>query len=236
MDNSLLYPTSLNCLYCETVFIVHNKHQLNRKFCSLSCNTSNNNKNRVWKQVSKDKVGFANKGKLSGSNNPNFQGGGKICSCKNCKKEFRIGNHNAKNEKHSGQYCSKDCYFDIKRTKKLSVDQKRLSKLFSRNLSLLIKKRKKETASKWFKVIGYTLEQLITHIENQFLPGMNWDNYGKSGWHIDHIKPISYFKFDCPDQLDFKECWALNNLQPLWEKDNLRKGGSNTKINKLKYG
>jgi len=26
-----------------------------------------------------------------------------------------------------------------------------------------------------------------------------------------------------PNSEDFKKCWALNNLQPLWAKDNLNK-------------
>ena len=48
------------------------------------------------------------------------------------------------------------------------------------------------------------------------------DNYGK--WHIDHIKPISSFNINGINSDDFKKCWSLNNLQPLWAKDNLQKG------------
>ena len=46
---------------------------------------------------------------------------------------------------------------------------------------------------------------------------MSWDNHGE--WHIDHIKPISKFSFDD----DIKIINGLNNLQPLWKKDNLIK-------------
>lgn len=46
---------------------------------------------------------------------------------------------------------------------------------------------------------------------------MTWENYGKNGWHIDHIIPKSFFKFDSQEHPAFKACWALSNLQPLWE-------------------
>jgi hypothetical protein len=36
--------------------------------------------------------------------------------------------------------------------------------------------------------------------------------------------------------LEFKQCWALSNLQPLWALDNLHKGGKNTKVNQEIYG
>ena len=50
---------------------------------------------------------------------------------------------------------------------------------------------------------------------------MTWDNYGKFGWHIDHIKPINTFNITDQYCDDFKKCWALANLRPLWWKDNL---------------
>ena len=59
------------------------------------------------------------------------------------------------------------------------------------------------------------------HFEKLFVDGMSWDNYGE--WHIDHIRPVASFNFDSTDHPDFKKCWALNNLQPLWAKDNMKK-------------
>lgn len=72
--------------------------------------------------------------------------------------------------------------------------------------------------------IDYTADELREHLENQFTDGMSWDNYGRYGWHIDHIRPIA--SFDMTDSDQIKECWALSNLRPLWAKDNLRKGAS----------
>ena len=74
----------------------------------------------------------------------------------------------------------------------------------------------------WEKRVGYTLEDLMARLESQFRDGMSWDNHGE--WHIDHKRPISSFEFDSYSDEQFKECWALSNLQPLWAKDNLSKG------------
>ena len=53
-----------------------------------------------------------------------------------------------------------------------------------------------------------------------FVQEMSWDNYGK--WHVYHVRPCSLF--DQQDAVQFAECWALSNLQPLWAEDNVRKG------------
>jgi len=76
----------------------------------------------------------------------------------------------------------------------------------------------------WEDVVGYTVLELRKHLEKQFIDGMSWDNYGTDGWHIDHIIPVAVFNYSSPEHIDFKRCWSLSNLQPLWAKDNLSKG------------
>jgi hypothetical protein len=72
------------------------------------------------------------------------------------------------------------------------------------------------------KLIGCSIEQLKTHIENQFKTGMNWGNYGPNGWHIDHIRPCASFNLlNANEQI---ECFNFRNLQPLWAEENRRKG------------
>lgn len=80
---------------------------------------------------------------------------------------------------------------------------------------------------KWKKEIGYGIKELKNHLEKQFKEGMSWENYGE--WHIDHILPVSKFNFKSPKDEDFKRCWALKNLQPLWKEENIKKGN---KLNK----
>lgn len=72
-----------------------------------------------------------------------------------------------------------------------------------------------------FKSLGYTADDLRSHLAAQFRDGMNWENYGLYGerWHVDHIRPVSSFRL--PEELF--ECFALKNLQPLWAIDNLTK-------------
>ncbi len=73
-----------------------------------------------------------------------------------------------------------------------------------------------------FDILDFTLVELQSHIEKQFIPGMTWDNYGE--WQIDHKIPIHVHNFKKAEDEDFKKCWALENLQPLWATDNASKG------------
>jgi hypothetical protein len=75
---------------------------------------------------------------------------------------------------------------------------------------------------RWEDLVGYTTQDLVSHLENKFSPGMSWDNYGE--WHVDHIIPVTAFNFSDPAHDDFKRCWSLKNLQPMWAKENHSKG------------
>jgi hypothetical protein len=105
---------------------------------------------------------------------------------------------------------------------KMRTDEKfALNQRMSSLMRDLLKKKGQKGASKWTVLVGYSLEALKCHLEKNFKPGMSWENKGR--WHIDHEIPISAFHFSAPDDLDFKRCWALSNLQPLWKTDNLKK-------------
>lgn len=80
-----------------------------------------------------------------------------------------------------------------------------------------------------YELIGYSVSQLKTHLERQFTVGMSWQNYG-TRWHIDHIIPVSAFRFSTPDEPDFKACWALSNLRPLGCAENIRKRNHRTHL------
>lgn len=76
---------------------------------------------------------------------------------------------------------------------------------------------------KWESLVGYTCEDLRVHLENLFTDGMSWEKFMNGEIHIDHKKPVSSFNFNSYEDEEFKQCWALENLQPLWAKDNLSK-------------
>jgi predicted nucleic acid-binding Zn-ribbon protein len=79
----------------------------------------------------------------------------------------------------------------------------------------------RKAGRKWEALVGYSLTELVQHLERQFLPGMGWHNIGE--WHIDHIRPRALFKYTTPDDPEFKDCWAITNLRPLWATDNQQK-------------
>jgi hypothetical protein len=74
----------------------------------------------------------------------------------------------------------------------------------------------------WLHLVDYSLKELIDHMKSKFQEGMTLDNYGE--WHVDHIRPVSTFNITSQECEDFKLCWSLSNLQPLWAIDNLKKG------------
>lgn len=95
----------------------------------------------------------------------------------------------------------------------------KLSDAISRSIIHSLKHNK--GGKHWESLLNYTIQDLIFHLGKQFKDGMSWQNIGK--WHVDHIKPISSFIFNSYNDPEFKECWDLNNLQPLWAIENLRK-------------
>ena len=83
------------------------------------------------------------------------------------------------------------------------------------------RKDKKHT----FEYVG-SLEDVITHLENQFENEaercghpISWENQGE--WHIDHIRPCASFNLDLEEEKH--KCFHYTNLQPMWGPDNISK-------------
>jgi hypothetical protein len=92
-----------------------------------------------------------------------------------------------------------------------------ISSSFKRGTNQFSKKAKTE------QILGCTIEEFRSYIENKFVKDMSFENYGK--WHLDHIIPISIANTE-------EEIIRLNhytNFQPLWAEDNIKK--SNTIVN-----
>lgn len=70
----------------------------------------------------------------------------------------------------------------------------------------------------WSQFVDFSIEELREHLESKFTVGMGWYNIAE--WHIDHIIPINAFNIKKSDDIDFKRCWELSNLQPLWANEN----------------
>jgi hypothetical protein len=114
------------------------------------------------------------------------------------------------------------CQGDINR--KTTPEQRRIKASMKANLASRLKNRVlNKNRKSTFDILPYTVDELMAHLESQFQEGMTWDNYGRNGWHIDHIKPDSWFDYESIDSEEFQQCWALSNLQPMWESENFKK-------------
>lgn len=98
----------------------------------------------------------------------------------------------------------------------------RFNQNISRAINLSLKKHNlSKNGRHWEDLVRYTSQELRDHLESLFQPGMTWENRGS--WHIDHILPKSFFEIKEVGDVEFKMCWRLANLQPLWAFDNLSK-------------
>lgn len=88
-------------------------------------------------------------------------------------------------------------------------------------IRIAVKNQFTTKAKKTMDLLGCSIVELRAHLESKFTTGMNWDNYGKNGWEIDHIIPCVLF--DLSKEEEQKECFHWSNLQPLWQKDNSSK-------------
>lgn len=95
-----------------------------------------------------------------------------------------------------------------------------LNKLRMR-ISCAVKSQGAYKADKTIKLVGCSVVELKQHLKKQFKEGMNWNNYGKGGWHIDHILPCAGFNLS--DEEEQKKCFHYTNLQPMWAQENLIK-------------
>jgi len=77
---------------------------------------------------------------------------------------------------------------------------------------------------KWETLVGYTLNDLIKRLKKTIPEGYTWQDFLEGRLHIDHIVPKKVFNFSRPEHIDFKRCWALNNLQLLPARENILKG------------
>lgn len=96
----------------------------------------------------------------------------------------------------------------------------RIACIMRNRVGVLIKKGDK--SGRTMELLGCNMEHFIKHIESQWREGMNWQTYGRLGWHLDHIKPCA--SFDLTDSEQQKKCFHWSNYQPLWYYENGEKG------------
>ena len=168
---------------------------------------------------------------------------GYVSWCKKCKAEYQLEYQKdnrderrayhrkwhkeniGKERKRLRDYYNKDLERSRKMNRKKAIRYfSKPKNIISGRISAAIRKSLQvgKNNIRWEKLTGYDLKAITSHLEGLFKPGMTWKNIGK--WHIDHIIPISLWEFKTPEDREFKQCWALVNLQPLWATDNMSKG------------
>jgi len=113
---------------------------------------------------------------------------------------------------------------DYERNRKSRDPLYKLISNFRTAIYQVLKENNVEKNKSYFDILQYTPEELINHLEKQFTDTMTWDNYGI--WHVDHKLPITSFNIQEMGDDEFMRCWSLNNLQPMWGEENIRKSNN----------
>ncbi len=110
------------------------------------------------------------------------------------------------------------------KNKKATCPSYKLKKILRDRLYSALKGVQK--SQKTLDLLGCSVGELKVHLEKQFKPGMNWDNWSTNGWHVDHIRPCASFDLMRPEEQT--KCFHYSNLQPLWANDNRSKSDKYT--------
>lgn len=156
--------------------------------------------------------------------------------CRSCVKEYALKNKECISKRYK-EYVVKNkdriakTSSDYRTKNKDTLYKKRLARLKTESLNSKLAARLRSRIYKVtvgtiktgsaIKDLGCTVDQFRKYLEQQFKPNMSWGNYGKFGWHIDHIVPLAHF--DLIDRNQFLKACHYTNLQPLWAIENLKK-------------
>ena len=191
------------CDYCGETFLYKRPH--NKRFCCRDCRK-------------KDLIEYNKKYHAEYyKSNTDY--------VKSKTKEYRINNpekyrdqkrrYHEKNRKKINQLAR-----EYKKTRQEQDVGYYIMRTLRRRLAVALKRQSSIKSIKTIEMIGCSIEQLKSHLESQFKPGMTFRNHGE--WHIDHIIPCAAFNLADPEQQ--KKCFHYTNLQPLWAIDNIKKG------------
>lgn len=152
------------------------------------------------------------------------------CSCKLCGRKsttkWLLENPGYKNE-NSNENSKRWALSNPDKVKKkyqrrrLSPKVKLSERISSRMRGSL---RGTKSSRHWEDIVGYNVNQLKAHLVSLFTEGMTVELLVTGKIHIDHKIPISAFHYESLNDDNFKLCWSLENLQPMWATENHKKG------------
>ena len=122
----------------------------------------------------------------------------------------------------------------------------KLKKRVAKAIRQALIRRGSSKNTKTVALLPYSIEKLKLHLESQFEPWMNWENWGVYDprkwddnnpdtwtWQLDHVKPMASHIYNCESDPGFKDAWKLENLRPLKSKDNIILGARMKRANKF---
>lgn len=205
---------SLKCIVCGQKFIKVYGKQL---CCSKKCS-------RVWRDIS-----IRIKGTLKTSVNFERREAAlktfKCCVCggQSQREESRVVIKYCSdkcNQKHYQQkIAANGKQAEYNRRKKTSPHWK-IQHLLRLRFYLVLKVQNARKTNSAVVLLGCSIPQFKTYMEQFFESGMTWENWGKV-WHLDHVFPVSWFDLNQPEQVG--ACFHYTNFQPLFVADNLKK-------------
>ena len=147
----------------------------------------------------------------------------------NGNRKFRMSCEQCGGDRGYQRTCDRDhpCVkCSIKKRTKYTLTQRKIRSSVKSSINGRLRRRSNGLVTTGaFRYLDFSFNELITHLENNFSEGMNWDNYGGiDGWEIDHSKPDSWFCYESVNDQGFKDSWSLGNLKPMWAKENRSKG------------
>lgn len=213
------------CVEKEDVDFSKNKNS--KDSFQSSCKKCMSKKSRDWALKNKEKVKI-NKANYYAKNIIK-----KSDSIKEYMQEWRLNNKD-KTSKYNKDWALKNNDYQKKYRKinKEYISKKYTERLdndfifkYSHNIRNLIRCSFKRGCKGIYKkglktesILGCSIDYFLQFISEKFSEGMNIENHGE--WHLDHITPISSAK----NEDDLIKLNHYTNFQPLWAKDNLKKG------------
>jgi len=165
--------------------------------------------------------------------NPNLTGGYLCIVCKerarNYQRAFRLTD---KSKEYNRQYRKKLSYKEQKRNyqkrRRLTDVNFKLVWLLRNRLNSALKRNFKTGSA--IRDLGCSINRLRKHLEDQFTPGMSWENHGtgKDKWNIDHIVPFALV--DLAKRQDILRVCHYSNLRPMWQSENIRRQFSENQV------
>ena len=151
-----------------------------------------------------------------------------LIPCKSCGQKGKFSS--LKGKKRDSDFSKKISEANLKIKQRSNPNWTPMSKI-EKNIAHSIRSRinksiKNKTKSSQ-ELTGKSWKDLVLYLESKFYSNprnnemMTWENYGRNGWHIDHIRPLSSFNLD--DPLQINDACHYTNLQPLWWFENLKK-------------